>query len=89
MGLFRKKKLKIQLSKEQVRVAVEQASYAAARAEIHRQIREQLKGTWLEKAKINIPEDQGLLFISPYTKKEWPKVPDSQDLTFEWIGQNG
>jgi hypothetical protein len=71
---------RIKISQILVRTAMEDAAMYAARAEIERQVRQQITGTWLEGASLTVGGCEQYLF--PLT--EWPNF-SSEDMDFEWI----
>jgi len=72
-------KITITLSKVLMRTAIEDAAMYAGRREIERQTREQIKGTRMEEANISVKG-----FESYVSRIDWPEIPDTTDLTFEW-----
>jgi hypothetical protein len=89
--MFRRKKIKIRVSKLLMHIAMTDATAEAVRHELTRQTREQVKGTWLENTRITV--DYGFAEQDSAQEpaevaarlKKWPPIPDSRDLTFVWV----
>lgn len=75
-----KKKIEIKVSKMLIRLAIEDAATGAARAELAKQVREQIKGTYLEGSGIFVTK-----FEQYVDKITLHKIPDTADLTFTWV----
>lgn len=74
------RKIQIRISRLLVRTAMEDAAMYAARREVERQVRDQIKGTRLEGCGLNVEGAEQYIMVT-----EWPAIPDSHDLTFAWV----